>query len=193
MKVSLDIQGLEELNQLINNLFSEDNIADLNRIGINASLAFIKDYHNDFDINNGWKNLSLSTHGAGRKSSGFGQNVTRGWLAGDVDSTGASLDNAAPHLAFKVTGGEIVAKRAANLTIPVIPEAHGVKASDYPNKLFRPKGKNVLMESLSDGTVRSVYALKPSVTQRPVEGALPDNEELLAPFVESILDELDKI
>ena len=73
------------------------------------------------------------------------------------------------------------------LTIPLIEEAHGRRVRDYElafGKLFKPKGKRVLMEKGEDGKARSVYALLKSVTQRPWPDALPPDEVLGGAFVD---------
>jgi hypothetical protein len=104
------------------------------------------------------------------------------------DNESATIANNANHYAFKVSGGTITPKRAEHLTIPLIAEARGLYASVYQQntgrKLFRPKGKNVLMESTGKGTARAVYALVKQVTMGPWPRAVPDDDVIADAFVD---------
>ena len=87
-------------------------------------------------------------------------------------------------------------KRAKFLTIPLIPEARGIRARVYSQNtghdLFTIKGKSALFErvggvttgtrgrkkqagakTIKTSTIRAVYALVRSVTLKPWPGALP--------------------
>lgn len=71
------------------------------------------------------------------------------------------------------------AKRAAALTIPIHPDAHGRRASVLENelgiKLFRVK--DVLMGNVG-GKLVAFYALKKSVQLKPERDALPADETI---------------
>ena len=168
-RVEVNASGAEIIKDAFE-LFSDESKQEANRVGIAASLKFIRDYHFQFNVDRRWENLGLPTHGAGRKSTGFGRDIVDAWSEGEITADGASMTNNMPLLPHKITGGTIRAKRASALTIPVVPEAHGVKAADYPNRLFKPKGKDVLLEKVGDSEIRAVYVLRRSVNQAPVQG-----------------------
>lgn len=68
-------------------------------------------------------------------------------------------------------GAVITPKRAAALTIPVIPQAHGLNVAEYARKfhkrVFRPKGKDYLAVD-NFGRLRVVYVLRRSVRIKPM-------------------------
>lgn len=68
-------------------------------------------------------------------------------------------------------GGTIRPKAAAALTVPMIPQAHGLRAAEFARRfhkrLFRPKGKNYLADN-TFGKLRVVYLLCRSVTIKPM-------------------------
>lgn len=196
MNFEVDIEGAEELIDSLNEIFSPENVERLNKVGVTSSLLAVKEYHNEFDSSGGWKNLSLPTHGAGRNSTGFGNNVTRAWSEGEVSPEGASIVNNFPLLSHKITGGTIRPKTSKFLTIPMVPQAHGVRARDYTSKLFFLSSKDDTKGVLAEGegeSLRIVYLLRKSVTQSPVEGALPPDETITNSFVDAINEELDQI
>lgn len=154
--------------------------------GLAARNAATK-YHREFDQGTGWRGdryLGPSRPGSGN----FGSDVARAWALASFTSDGAVISNDAKFYRQKVEGGTIVPIRANFLTIPLIPEASGIRASVYQEnsgkRLFRPKGKNVLMESTGRGTVRAVYALVRSITQAPWPNALPPAETIAAAYTD---------
>lgn len=92
----------------------------------------------------------------------------------------------------KVTGGTITAKRKKFLTIPVIPEAHGLTAKTYSksiNRLFAVKG--VLAEAYdNEKGFRPVFVLKKSVTHKSWKGALPPEKSYLDAFANGALESI---
>lgn len=100
-----------------------------------------------------------------------------------TDSTGVSIAIAHPVIAAKVFGAIITPKFRRSLTIPVHKLAHGRRAAVFEDetgkKLFRPKGKNVLMAEIG-GKAVSIYVLAKSATIRPDPHALPDKDDLVA-------------
>lgn len=139
-----------------------------------------------------WINPDLPTHGAGRRETQWFSNVARKWFLRDADEKGFDLvfpdeDGSFTH---KVNGGKIIAKNAKALTIPLKPEAHGLRAADYEREtsrqLFTIKNRSALFES-RDGGVRAVYALRKSVTHQPWPNALPNEEELAKTLTEHML------
>ena len=162
--------------------------------GIAARDVAIK-YHREFDQNGGWKGKHYLGPAANEGSS-FGADVALGWSLESFTSGGAVINNDAPFYRHKVTGGTIVPKRAKFLTIPLILEAKGIRAAVYQqnsgNRLFRPKGKNVLMESTGNGGIRAVYALVKSITQGPWPNALPPLEDIAAAYTDQYRKQLLK-
>lgn len=201
------------MRQLIKSL-SGESARELNMVGaFGARTAAIK-YHDEYDKKGGWENPALPTHGAGRKSTGFGGHITKGWnVRPEADAKGATIINSGPHLRHKVHGGTIKAKRVKFLTIPLIPQAHGIRAREYERDfgvdLFTIKGRNALFQKDDSGTeritqkktvkgfsgkksnaktvtkIRPVYALVRSITQNPWTGALPGNALLADAFLKA--------
>ena len=91
----------------------------------------------------------------------------------------------------KITGGTISAKRKKFLTIPIVPEAHGLSAKTY-SKTIKPlfRVKNLLVQSEPDGKIKPIFVLKKSVTQAPWKGALPPENTYLDAFAAGVLDTL---
>jgi len=181
IKVNVTDTASQALRNVINNLSGQE-LENLNEIGGRAAVNAAIKYHREFDKANGWRGKRYLGKGSGEGGS-FGAGVARGWNFQESTTKGATITNNADYYAFKVRGGTITPKRGNWLTIPLIREAQGFYVSVYQQntgrRLFRPKGKNVLMETLPSGEVRSVYALVKQVIQRPWPGALPP-EDLLA-------------
>lgn len=152
-----------------------------------ASTNALKKYHRNFNARGKWSKRASGP-------SEFGEEVTRGWGLSRVTPQGVTITNAAPHFAFKITGGTITPKRKRALTIPLIPEAKGRFAAVFEQvtgkKLFIPRGTSILAykDDSDPKGFRAVYALVKSVTHKPWPGAMPREEVYLPPYVESILD-----
>lgn len=174
-----------------------------------------------------FENTSLPTHGLGRKKTGWANDIARNWFAETTadgarvyltgqagEGSGGDRLDLAQSLLLKIYGGTVTAKRAQALTIPVIPEAHGVRAGAYASmtgrKLFTLRksilnlrnsmtGSGVepgyLFESDGHGGVRAVYKLKKSQTFSPWPDAFPNVEELTGVafkhFMDAMLDDGD--
>lgn len=185
----------EMLVGVIDALTGQDAIELSEQSGMAARNAAIK-YHREFDQAGGWRGKRYLGPSKNDGSS-FGSEVTGGWALQSFSANEAVISNNATYYAFKVTGGTITPKRAKFLTIPLIAEAKGVKAFRYQEetgkRLFRPKGKNVLMESTGKGTARAVYALVSSVTQDPWPNALPPEELIGDAFMKQYRKGLEEI
>lgn len=192
LKVEVDFkdQVSPELARLIASL---DDPTELNEAGGVAARDAAKDYHQEFNDANGWRGSNYLGPGA-NKSGEFGQNVSLGWRFDTSDATGAVISNNADYYAFKVSGGTVVPKRVSRLTIPLVEEAVGRRASDYEaytdTRLFQITGKKALFETRDDGSLRAVYALVKQVVQQPWPKALPNNETLSEAFVDGFLQSL---
>jgi len=181
--------------------------AGLNAVGGRAAQQAAAKYHREFDASGGWRGKRYLGEAAG-DGSHFGSDVARGWKFEASDADGATISNDASYYAFKVSGGTITPKRAKALTIPLIPEAKGLRASVYQQntgrKLFISKSRNALLERLDELTtgsrgrrgqagataikthpVRAVYALVKSVTQPAWPGAMPPEDVLAGAFSEA--------
>lgn len=172
-------------------------------------------YHREFDQAGGWKGKRYLGPGPNDGSS-FGSGVARGWHIWSHDAKGAVIANDAEHYAFKVKGGTIRPKRAKALTIPLIAEAKGVRASVYSQntgkRLFTIRGKNALFErlgveitgsrgrrgqaggtSIQQSKVRAVYALMKSITMQPWPGSLPPDAVLTEAYADQYLAGVEDI
>ena len=189
----------QALRNIINGLTGQQ-ATEINEVAGRAAVNAAIKYHREFDQAGGWRGKRYLGR-ANNDGSSFGADVARGWYFKGADKGGATIANNAEHFAFKVTGGTIKPKRAKFLTIPLIREACGLKVSEYASvyqqntgrRLFRPKGKSVLMERTEDGKARSVYALVKSVTMGPWPRAVPDDDLIASAFVSRWKAELDEL
>lgn len=175
--------------------------AELNAVGGRAASNAAASYHRAFDRSGGWRGKRYLGPSQG-DGGDFGSSVANGWKFDSSDNGGATISNDASYYRFKVEGGTITPKRANALTVPIVPEAKGLRASVYQqntgHKLFISRSRNALLERISSATtgsrgrrgqpgaaqikthtVRAVYLLLRSVTMGPWPDALPP-EDLLA-------------
>lgn len=141
-----------------------------------------------------WINPSLPTHGAGRSPTGWWLATASGWSIAKASGTSVTFANAAIGLAHKVTGGTIRAKRRKFLTIPIVPEAHGLSARDYSRRfspLFQVKGVLAEKDEDSPTGIRPVYALKKSITHKPWPNALPPEASYIDALLDTALDYIE--
>lgn len=194
MNVELTVEDTATpLLRAISESFGPAGASQANEAGGRGAVVAAGRFHREFDARGGWR--GPNSYGSGR--SDFGAEIARSWFFRESDAGGATIANHAEHYAFKVTGGTITPKRVNWLTIPLIEEARGRRAKDYEidfnTKLFRPRGKDVLMEKTGKGEkgVRGVYALLKSVTQRPWPDAVPPLPMLADAFVGGVEEWLD--
>lgn len=103
-----------------------------------------------------------------------------------VSDSGATVTISINHPAFaqKVFGGEIRAKRASLLTIPVTPESYGRTAATFEKEtglklIFLRQGNNAILASRAEGQGLTVqYVLVPSVHQEADPNALPPEKDI---------------
>jgi len=188
--ITIDDKATESVSALMATL-SKENRGDLMRVAGQASLVSMQEYYGDFNAKGGWLNKSLPTHGAGRKSTGFGNTITEGWNVAGADASGFTLNNGAPWLAGKIEGVTIKPKKSDGwLTIPLVPEAHGVRARDFPQKTFF-WGRSIAIK-LPSGENKAIYALVKSMTFEPTKGALPDEKVYVEPALTAIEEQLQR-
>jgi len=201
--IQININVTDDISPMLakaaSSLNGEDAVDAMEAAGRAAVNAAIR-YHREFDQAGKWKGQRHPSQGP-NDGSDFGSKVAGGWHLADHDKDGATIRNEADHLAFKITGGTIVPRRAKYLTIPLVLEAKGRPVKDYVSvyqqntgsKLFRPKGKSVLMEKTKGGGLRAVYALMKSVTMGPWPGASPDEDEIATAFAQTYIDYIQDI
>lgn len=187
LDISIDDKASPSLQALFE-VIGKPNRTKLMTIASRASLLGVQDYYEKFNASDGWLNKSLPTHGPGRKSTGFGNKITEGWNVSKVSDDGYTLNNGAPWLGHKITGGTITPKRSKFLTIPLVPEAHGVRARDFPYPTFF--AGMAIMADMGGADAVPVYALSTRVVQKPTKGAMAPDEAIIDPALESINDQI---
>lgn len=190
MGLQVDITINDNASRAVQALFdvvSKGNRDKMFTVASRASLLGIQDYYEKFNESGGWINKSFPTHGAGRKSTGFGNKITEGWNVSKVSATGFTLNNGAPWLASKFRDWTQTRKKKW-ITVPLVPEAHGVRAMDYPGKTFF--AGRAIMEEMPSGENRPVYALVKEVDHKAVKGALAPEDVYIDPAIESIQDHI---
>jgi hypothetical protein len=185
--------------------------AELNAVGGRAAAQEARRWSKDFDDAGRWRTSKLfPSSGPSR----FGGDVAQGWAFLVADHTGALIHNDADHYAFRVRGGTITPKRVQYLTLPLVPEAKGLRAEVYVQntgrKLFTIPGRNALFERTDAGNgestfrrttgrnrdgstfrirrksgIRPVYALVKSVTLPPRPDAVPPDDVVAGAFTKA--------
>mgnify|MGYP003644313142 CR=1 FL=1 len=187
--ITIDDKATESMNALLSAI-SGDSRSDLMQVASRAALVSMQEYYGDFNAKGGWINPSGPTHGPGRKSSGFGNLVTEGWNVAEADANGFTLNNGTPWLTGKMKDWTQTPSKQW-LTIPLVPEAHGVRARDFPQKTFFA-GRSIAIKT-SSGEIKPVYALVKSVNHKKVKGAMAPEEVYVDPAIEAIEDELKRV
>jgi hypothetical protein len=162
------------------------------KVGAMSALDVIRAYYNGRG-RLPWINPSLPTHGPGRSLTGWWLATASGWAVTKATGGSVTFANGAIGLAHKVTGGTIRAKRRKFLTIPIVPQAHGVSARDYSKRfspLFFVKGALAEADENAESGIRPVYALKQSVTHKPWPNALPPEASYVDAMINTALDYL---
>lgn len=194
MSVTIEVTIDESL--LDAKLTAMDNfLLDPSRLAFSAGQAvkeYVQLYHEEFHT--GWRG---DHYLSGPVSGRWETEVAADWQSPImVDANTVLIENTNPTLAHKITGGTIVPVNASALTIPLVGEAKGIRAAEYEtftgNKLFHPKGKNILATEIN-GELVPIYALRQSVSQEPWPGAMPEVEAIQAIFDESFAIELGTV
>ena len=192
--IRIDDQITPGIARLVSSL-SGNNRQALHQIGGRAAMEGARDYHRQYDESGGLFNPSAPTWGAGRKRTYFGRDIVRAWGEGPATASGVTIINNDERLNLKVFGGTV--KHPKALTIPIDPRAHGRSVAQFERvvgvKVFRPRGKSVLMfVERSGGSAKVAYVLRKSVTFSKWKGAAPSEESIVGPYVEAISAELNK-
>lgn len=128
------------------------------------------------------------------------------WWAGVADATQLTEVNEAgatvtiahrEGFAIRARGGDIRAREAKNLTIPLIEAAYGKSVAEFRqstgHKLFRPAGARYLAFTDDGGeSITPAYFLTPKVTIPKDDAALPDSDALASALVEEAEDYLGR-
>jgi len=169
---------LDDLTKSIKKLLNTENKAFLNEMGGNAAKAGAVAYHTAFNNAQGWQGRNYLASPR-RKQGSFGQVVAMAWSLSEYNAKGATISNDAPYYRSKLEDRIIRPLNAKALTIPLIAEAYGRRASEYQQAtglaLFAIKG--TLFHKIGN-QLTPVYLLRKSVSQKAWAGALPDIDVL---------------
>jgi hypothetical protein len=190
IKTTITVTGLDKVTSSMLALQSTDVRRRAINAGANDALVVVKKY---YGVGGSalWSGTG-PTQGAGRKKTQWWRKVESNWSVASTSSTGATLSNInTDGFSHKITGGTISAKRAKFLTIPIVPEAHGLSAKTY-SKTIKPlfRVKNLLVQEEKDGKIKPIFVLKKSVTQAPWKGALPPENTYVDAYAAGVLDTL---
>lgn len=190
MEIRVDVS--KELGELTARL-RPDFDAALARINTGAAAAtanYVKGWYRE----RGEGYFDGPNHAGGARS--YMRTIMTAWHVADTGPDGFSVyfDAGEPTmygLRLHHLGGTIVPKNAMALTIPLIPEARGLRASDYAARFHElfvvskdgDKGKGVLAQDNGDGSITAVYALRrssyvPSLRERAGKEAIPTEREI---------------
>lgn len=145
-----------------------------------AIVTLCRKHFSDLDEQRANKLGGQRTHFYGAARRAVGQPEL---LAGD----GLKVSIAHEGLAQRYYGGDIVAKDAGALTLPVHPAAHGKRAREFSDLELiptpkAPKAKAILArpnEQSANGIGEVYYVLVKRVTQEPDPSVLPSDNEIL--------------
>jgi hypothetical protein len=190
IKTTITVTGLDKVTSSMLALQSTKVRRRAIKAGADDALVVVKKY---YGVGGSalWSGTG-PTQGAGRKKTQWWRKVERNWTVSSATTTSATLSNInTDGFSHKITGGTISAKRAKFLTIPIVPEAHGLSAKTY-SKTIKPlfRVKNLLVQEEKDGKIKPIFVLKKSVTQNAWKGALPPENTYLDAYAAGVLDTL---
>jgi len=193
MKITITATGLDPVKASIIRLQSASVRKVAVMTGAKDALEVVEKYYN-MGGSTLWENPSLPTHGPGRKKTQWWRKVAGSWSIMGASGSGVTLrSKGVDGFAHKVTGGTITARRAKFLTIPIIPQAHGLSAASYSNtisKLFAVKGVLAQADKNSPTGIKPVFLLKKSITQKPWRNALPPEQSYINAFANGALQSI---
>jgi hypothetical protein len=193
MKITITATGLDPVKASMIRLQSASVRKIAVMTGAQDALEVVEKYYN-MGGSKLWENPSLPTHGAGRKKTQWWRKVAGSWSIMGASGSGVTLrSKGAIGFSHKVTGGTITARRAKFLTIPIVPEAHGLTARTYSRTiapLFAVKGVLAQADENSPTGIKPVFVLKKSITQKPWRNALPPEKTYLDAFTNGALESI---
>lgn len=185
--IKVNASDINDAKAAVIRLASPQTRSEALKQGALSALDVIREYYNSRG-RLPWINPKLKTHGPGRTPTKWWMGTASGWSIARATGRSVTFANATIGFASKIVKTTIRAKRKKFLTIPIVPEAHGMTAKSYARKyspLFVVKG--VLAEKDGDG-IRPVFALKKSVTHNPWPNALPPEESYINAMLNGALD-----
>jgi hypothetical protein len=193
MKITITATGLDPVKASMIRLQSASVRKIAVMTGAQDALEVVEKYYN-MNGSKLWENPSLPTHGAGRKKTQWWRKVAGSWSIMGASGSGVTLrSKGAIGFSHKVTGGTITARRAKFLTIPIVPEAHGLTARTYSRTiapLFAVKGVLAQADENSPTGIKPVFVLKKSITQKPWKNALPPEQSYINAFSNGALESI---
>jgi hypothetical protein len=172
----------------------------LNRVLAERWLDLMKGHFRD-------KNATPNALGGPRTN--FWNGVASDTGVTDVTETGATITVANQPFRLHLYGGTVVPKKAKALTIPLVPEAHGLMARTYQQKFGRKlftiggPGKVPFLFERTDGgvpgtkgasrnSIRPVYRLAKRAMIKRDPKALPDVDVVRAALTEEAVDFVER-
>jgi hypothetical protein len=182
INISVDTSGFDVRNQRIRRVFASRRTGD-------AVANYLRTYHTRFREK--WRGTRYM---AGPRSNMSWQAVVAGWQDPEITGDRITIKNTFGLLAWKVSGGVILPQRATKLTIPLIPDAKGIRAADFVAEEGTPLFRvgNALMRRIGK-KLEAVYALVDAVAQEPWPGALPSNEDIAEVYKKSATQQVHEV
>lgn len=151
-------------------------------------------------IRNHVRMLAATRHSTAQK---LGATPTNHFRASDVPppistSSDVTVEVNIPGISRAYQDLDIYPTNAENLTIPLHASSYGVKAKDYPGKLFRIRRKgsaekgNVLYSNL-DGDLTPIYSLVKHVHQVRDPSLMPEDDKMTDEAVQGATDAIMKL
>ena len=112
------------------------------------------------------------------------------WDPSKINATenGVAIDIPGASRAFRDL--DIYPKSAEYLTIPLHRSAYGLSPREFPERLFRPKGKDILA-MVQNGALVAVYALSKHVHQNQDRTLLPSDSSLTLALARSCVRQIE--
>ncbi|WAC18884.1 hypothetical protein OVA24_16760 [Luteolibacter sp. SL250] len=123
-----------------------------NRTGLNRALAT----RWERDLKDHFRAKNTTPNKLGGTKTNFWNGVAADTSVAEVTEDGAVLTVANQAFRLHLYGGTVTPKKAKALTIPIVPEAHGVRARDYPHKLFTISPRVPLLFERSNQATQSL-------------------------------------
>lgn len=192
-----------------------DRVADMRALNQVLGERFVE------ELQAHWRVKDQKPNKLGGKRTHFWSKAAAAVAVADVSESGVTVavqGEAGQNIRIHVHGGTIKPKAAKALTIPIIREAHGMRAAEYEQQygteLFTIRGKKALFEKTGRGSatnategrrrgntipiqrdekIRAVFALATEAKIPADPTALPDEATLLAALQEEAEDWFDAI
>ena len=119
----------------------------------------------------------------GAKRTNFWADVARSIEGPVVEGNSVSVSITHPHIMQKIYGGQIKAKKAKFLTIPIHKDAYNVRAKVFEREsgidlFFLKTKKAAFLAGNKNGQFQFYYLLKKSVDQKPWPNSIPTENQI---------------